>query len=79
VRVPPALPGGISLNLVQVLPDTVCWEFRGSRNADSDGRIYSGNKELKADRVFYEVCEGQIPEGMFLRHRIPASWNVGHA
>ena len=39
--------------LKQVLPDTECWEFRGPRNADGYGRMYSGDKELKAHRVFY--------------------------
>jgi len=38
--------------LNQILPDTECWEFRGPRNADGYGRMYSGDKELKAHRFF---------------------------
>ena len=67
------------INSVQVLPATECWEFRGSRNADGYGRMYSDNKELKAHRVFYEVCEGPIPAGMFLQHHLPPGQCVGHA
>jgi hypothetical protein len=32
----------------------------GPRDAYWYGRLHSGNKELKAYRVFYEVCEGPI-------------------
>ena len=67
------------ISLVQVLPDTECWEFRGPRNADGYGRMYSGNKELKAHRVFYEVCEGPVPAGMFLQHHLAADQCIGHA
>jgi hypothetical protein len=67
------------LNQVQVLPDTGCWEFTGTRDANGYGRMYSGNKELKAHRVFYEICEGPIPDGMFLQHHLPAGHCVGHA
>src|ERR1017187_10219855 len=67
------------LNQVLVLPDTECWEFRGPRNADGYGRMYSGNKELKAHRVFYEACEGPVPAGMFLQHHLPAGQCIGHA
>jgi hypothetical protein len=65
--------------LKQVLPDTECWEFRGPRNADGYGRMYSGDKELKAHRVFYEACEGPIPDGMYLQHHLPAGQCIGHA
>ena len=67
------------INSVQVLPATECWEFRGSRNADGYGRMYSDNKELKAHRVFYEECEGPVPDGMYLQHHLPAGQCIGHA
>ena len=41
--------------------------------------MYSGNKELKAHRVFYEACEGPIPDGMYLQHHLPADLCIGHA
>jgi len=67
------------LSQVRVLPDTDCWEFRGNRSADGYGRMYSDNKELKAHRVFYEICEGPIPDGMYLQHHLPADLCIGHA
>ena len=67
------------LNQVQVLPDTECCEFRGTRDSYGYGRMYSGNKEQKAHRVFYEACEGPIPEGMYLQHHLPADLCIGHA
>ena len=67
------------VNLVQVLPDTECWEFRGTRDSYGYGRMYSGDKELKAHRVFYEACEGPVPAGMYLQHRLPAGQCIGQA
>jgi len=67
------------INQVQVLPDTECWEFRGIRDSYGYGRMYSGNKELKAHRVFYEACEGSIPDGMYLQHHLPADLCIGQA
>ena len=67
------------INQVQVLPDTGCWEFRGTRDSYGYGRMYSGDKELKAHRVFYEACEGPIPDGMYLQHHIPAGQCIGQA
>ena len=49
----------------------------GPRDAYGYGRLHSGNKELKAYRVFYEVCEGPIPDGMFLQHHLPAGQCIG--
>ena len=67
------------ISLVQVLPDTGCWEFRGTRDSYGYGRMYSGDKELKAHRVFYEACEGPVPAGMYLQHRLPAGKCIGQA
>jgi hypothetical protein len=41
--------------------------------------MYSGDKELKAHRVFYEACEGPVPAGMYLQHRLPAGQCIGQA
>jgi hypothetical protein len=67
------------INQVQVLPDTGCWEFRGTRDSYGYGRMYSGDKELKAHRVFYEACEGPVPAGMYLQHHLPAGQCIGQA
>ena len=49
----------------------------GPEDAYGYDSLYSGNKELKAHRVFYEVCEGPIPDGMFLQHHLPAGQCIG--
>ena len=67
------------INSVQVLSVTECWEFRGTRDSYGYGRMYSGDKELKAHRVFYEACEGPVPAGMYLQHRLPAGQCIGQA
>ena len=67
------------LKLVHVLPATDCWEFTGPRDAYGYGRLYSGNKELKAHRVFYEAYEGPIPAGIYLQHHLPPERCIGHA
>ena len=59
------------VNLIQVLPDTKCWQFTGSLDAYGYGRLYSGNKEVKAHRVFYEAFEGPLPDGKYLQHHLP--------
>ena len=67
------------VNLIQVLPDTKCWQFTGSLDAYGYGRLYSGNKEVKAHRVFHEAFEGPLPEGKHLRHHLPPERCIGHA
>jgi hypothetical protein len=59
------------LSLIRVLPYTGCWELKGARDAYGYGRIYSGNKELKAHRFFYEQCESDLPAGAYLQHHLP--------
>ena len=65
------------VNLIQVLPDTKCWQFTGSLDAYGYGRLYSGNKEVKAHRAFYEAYEGPIPDGKYLQHHLPPERCIG--
>ena len=44
------------------------WEYTGKRDVYGYGRIFSGNRELKAHRVFYEAWIEAVPEGLFVRH-----------
>ena len=67
------------VNLIQVLPDTKCWQFTGSLDTYGYGRLYSGNKEVKAHRAFYEAFEGQLPDGKYLQHHLPPERCIGHA
>jgi len=48
--------------------------YTGSLDAYGYGRLYSGNKEVKAHRAFYEAFEGPLPDGKYLQHHLrPAS------
>ena len=67
------------VNLIQVLPYTKCWQFTGSLDAYGYGRLYSGNKEVKAHRAFYEAFEGPLPDGKYLQHHLPPERCIGHA
>jgi hypothetical protein len=67
------------INQVRVLPESGCWEFLGIRDSYGYGRMFAGNKELKAHRVYYEACEGEIPKGVYLQHHLPAGQCIGHA
>ena len=67
------------VNLIQVLPDTKCWQFTGSLDTYGYGRLYSGNKDVKAHRVFHEAFEGPLPDGKYLQHHLPPERCIGHA
>lgn len=41
--------------------------------------MYTGNREEKAHRVFYENCVGPVPDGMYLQHKLPKERRIGHA
>ena len=61
------------------LPVTGCWRFDGKLDAYGYGRLYRNNQEDKAHRVFFEACEGPLPDGFFLRHHLPSDKCIGHA
>ena len=42
-------------------------------------RIYSGNRELKAHRVFYEAWIETVPDGLSVRHGLSDHARIGHA
>lgn len=74
------------VNKVRVLPQTDCWEFKGSLDAYGYGRMYAYNKELKAHRVFFEFfgpeCTPAMPElddDHVLQHYLPRDKCIGHA
>jgi hypothetical protein len=53
---------GVEICPYAIQPDsenTECWQFFGSLDAYGYGRLYSGNKEVKAHRAFYEAFEGR--------------------
>jgi hypothetical protein len=53
--------------------------FDGNCDTYGYGRMYVGDKEVKAHRVFYEQRQGPIPEGMILQHHLAKTECVGHA
>jgi hypothetical protein len=40
--------------------------------------MFADNKEIKAPRVFYEVCIEPGPDRFFLQHRLPKVQSLGH-
>jgi hypothetical protein len=67
---------GVEIRPYAIQPDlenTDCWQFTGSLDAYGYGRLYSGNKEVKAHRVFHEAFEGPLPDGKYLQHHLPRS------
>lgn len=54
-----------------------CWEYLGARDANGYGRIFVAGKERKAQRVFFEVFVGPLPEGARLKHHLPAERCIG--
>ena len=73
---------GVEIRPYAIQPDwenTECWQFTGFLDAYGYGRLYSGNKEVKAHRAFYEAYEGPIPVGMYLRHYLPPDRCIGYA
>ncbi len=67
------------LSRVRIIPQKGCWEFKGKRDVYGYGRIFSGNRELKAHRVFYEAWIEAVPEGLFVRHGLGDHACIGHA
>jgi len=66
------------LSLIRQIPETDCWEFKGKLDRSGYGWMYVDNKEQKAHRFFFEACEGQIPDGVYLRHCLPTDKCIGH-
>jgi hypothetical protein len=58
-----------------------CWEWQGGRNDAGYGIFYptSDNRSL-AHRVCWEICNGEIPEGLCVLHRCdnPPCCNPAH-
>ena len=61
----------------RVHPKTGCWEYLGARDANGYGRIFVAGKERKAQRVFFEVFVGPLPEGARLKHPLSLERCIG--
>lgn len=46
-----------------------CWEWTRARDKDGYGKIRVSNVMQRAHRVSYEFFNGEIPEGLIVRHK----------
>ena len=73
---------GVEIPPFAIQPDsenTECWQFTGFLDAYGYGRLYSGNKEVKARQAFYDAFEGPLLDGKYLQHHLPPERWIGHA
>ena len=57
-----------------------CWKWIGAKFHRGYGRVNSGGKMLRANRVAYEISKGDIPVGMVVCHKcdVPLCVNPDH-
>ena len=57
-----------------------CWEWRGRRSHQGYGTVVRSTVRRQAHRVAWEMTNGSIPEGMWVRHRCdnPPCVNPAH-
>jgi len=46
-----------------------CWMWKGGVNSRGYGVFWAKGKSWRAHRVSYEIHEGEIPEGLIVRHK----------
>lgn len=52
-----------------LIPESTCHWWTGCVDKDGYGRIRSGSgNDIRANRVMYKLVNGQIPEGLVVRH-----------
>ncbi len=64
---------------IRVHPATGCWQYTGARDAHGYGRVFVASKEIKAQRVYFEVFVGPLPKGARLKHFLKAEKCIGSA
>ena len=57
-----------------------CWEFTGGRDKDGYGKFTVLGVTLRAHRVAYDLCVGDIPKGALVLHSCdnPSCINPSH-
>ncbi len=70
------IPRQYLLKLVRKVDSTGCWEWLGPVDAYGFGRMYSGDREYKAHKVFYETRKGELPAAAYLHH-LPQGLCIG--
>ncbi len=58
---------------------SICWEYMGARDMHGYGRVFIAGKEIKAQRVYFNVFVGPLPEGARLKHFLGAGRCIGSA
>ena len=71
------MPRQYLLKLVRKVAATGCWEWLGPVDAYGFGRIYDGDREHKAHKVFYEKWKGELPAAAYLHHYLPQGLCIG--
>ncbi len=64
---------------IKLHPATGCWEYAGARDASGYGRVFVAGKEIKAQRVYFEVFVGPLPKGARLKHSLQQDKCIGSA
>ena len=61
-------------------PNTGCWYWIGALFSQGYGAIRINKKIFRAHRISYEIYNGQIPNGLYVRHSChnPACVNPSH-
>lgn len=49
-------------------PKADCWEWTGSRDKGGYGRVTVDGSQRLAHRIFYELCNGPIPDNLCVCH-----------
>lgn len=58
-------------------PKTGSWEYIGARDATGYGRVFIAGREIKAQRIYFEVFVGPLPQGARLKHALPPIKCIG--
>jgi hypothetical protein len=64
---------------IEVVPDTMCWRFRGTYATSGYGLITVGNEKVMARRIFYEEWVGPLGEDENLILALPRDVCIGRA
>ncbi len=56
------------LNKIELIPESTCWHWMGSKNACGYGIFRLDERNVGAHRASYQLHKGKIPEGLDVLH-----------